>query len=36
MKGFVGIDFDEENVPGATMLLNFRHLLKEQRLQKQL
>jgi IS5 family transposase len=36
MKRFVDIDFDEEDVPDATTLLNFRHLLEEKRLQKQL
>jgi len=36
MKGFVGIDFDEEDVPDATTLLHFRHLLEEKQLQKQL
>jgi IS5 family transposase len=34
MKDFVGIDFDTDDVPDATTLLHFRHLLEEKRLQK--
>jgi len=34
MKEFVGIDFDMDDVPDATTLLHFRHLLEGKRLQK--
>jgi len=36
MKAFINIDFQEEDVPDATTLLNFRHLLEAHGLQKQL
>jgi IS5 family transposase len=36
MKEFVKIDFQEEDVPDATTLLGFRHLMEEAGLQKQL
>lgn len=36
MKGFVKIDFEEEDVPDATTLLGFRHMLEEAGLQKKL
>jgi IS5 family transposase len=36
MKEFIRIDFQEEAVPDATTLLNFRHLLEAHGLQKQL
>jgi IS5 family transposase len=36
MKEFVGIDFQEEDVPDATTLLLFRHLLEREGLQKKI
>ena len=36
MKTFVKIDFQEEDVPDATTLLNFRHLLEANELQKKI
>jgi len=36
MKQFVDIDFDKEDVPDATTLLHFRHLLEGKRLQERL
>jgi len=36
MKEFMGIDFSEEDVPDATTLLGFRHLLERNKLQKKL
>ena len=36
MKTFAKIDFSEEDVPDATTLLTFRHLLEENKLQEQL
>lgn len=36
MRRFVGLDFVVEQVPDATTLLNFRHLLEEHRLGEKL
>jgi IS5 family transposase len=36
MKQFAQIDFQEEDVPDATTLLGFRHLLEESQLQKKI
>jgi IS5 family transposase len=36
MRKFVGINFLEENVPDATMLLKFRHLLEKHELTKKM
>ena len=36
MRRFLGINFSEEQVPDATTLLNFRHLLEQHRLGKKI
>jgi IS5 family transposase len=36
MRKFTGLDFSEEGAPDATTLLNFRHLLEEEGLQKKI
>jgi len=36
MRGFVGIDFTQEQVPDATTLLKFRHILERNGIDKQL